>query len=276
MSYGGHLVTVATSDENLFVSSLTGGNPTWIGLNDLVQERVWTWMDSSVPSNVALWNPGLVGNTAVSDCVQISATTWTTVSCSTRLPFVCSRNIPNMDLLSGTTSNVGCGRLFTDPTLNTDPDVIGRYSLGQGYPGSVPMPKTQIAAGGKAWTFSPNEVGSGGILTVSVQGTGTPSQLVVTAHVSTCPVQGCWSPPPPPPSPPPEKKFFLWSAAETWSDSLAHPGNPMNVLRQVVDSKGSVRYQVIVSQTWSGSVPSTCDNVWIPSWRKVVEFYLVP
>jgi hypothetical protein len=41
-------------------------------------------------------------------------------------------------------------------------------------------------------------------------------------------------------------------------------------LRQVVDSKGTVGYQVIASQIWSSSVPSACDNVWIPSWRKVV------
>jgi hypothetical protein len=270
-TYGGHLVTVATYDENLFVNSLSNGRASWIGLNDQVQESVWTWMDSSVPSNVALWNPGLVGNTADKDCIQISATTWTAVACSTPLPFVCSMNIPNMDVLSGITTNVGCGRLGTNQTLSADPDVIGKYSLGQGYPGTVPVPNTQTAAGGKAWTFSPNEVGLGGILTLSAQGTGTPSKLVVTAQVSTCPIQGCWSPPPPPPAPPPEKKFFLWSAAETWSDTLTHPGNPMNMLKQVVDSKGTVGYQVIASQTWSSSVPSACDNAWIPSWKKVVK-----
>ncbi len=268
VSYGGHLVTIATNDENRFVSNLTGGRASWIGLNDIVQENVWTWMDSSVPSDISIWNPGLVSNAADRDCVQIS-TTWTAVSCSTPLPFVCSTNIPNMDVLSGITANVGCGRLEISQALSTDTDIIGRYSLGQGYPGMVPVPDTQTASGGRAWTFSPNEVGQGGILTVSAQGTGTPSKLLVTAQVSMCPLQGCWSPPPPPPPPPPEKKLFLWSSADTWSNTLAHPGNPMNVLKQVVDSKGAVGYRVISWQTWSSSVPSACDNVWIPPWIKV-------
>lgn len=274
MTYGGHLVTIATYEEYLFVLSLSQGRVSWIGLNDLVQESVWKWIDSSVPSNVALWNPGIYANSADNDCVRNSLNGWTASSCSIRLSFVCSMNIPNMDVLSGITKNVGCGRVVTDQTLSADPDVNGRYSLGQGYPGMVTVPNPQTAPGGAAWTFSPNEVGPGGILTLSAQGTGTPSKLVVTAQVSSCPVQGCWSPPPPPPAPPPEKEFFLWSAAETWVDSLAHPGNPMNVLRQVIDSKRTVRYQVIDSQKWSSSIPSACDNVWIPPWRKVVKCWM--
>jgi hypothetical protein len=270
-SYGGNLVTIASYDENLFVMNLTGGRASWVGLNDIVQENVWTWMDSSVPCNVALWNPGLVGNTAARDCVQISITSWTAMTCSTPTPFVCSMNIPNMDVLSGITDNTGCGQLVTNQMLSSDPDVVGTYSLGQGYPGQVPMPNTQTAAGGKGWTFSPNEGGVGGILTLSAQGTGAPSKLTVTAQVVTCPIQGCWLPPPPPPAPPPEKNFLLWSAAETWAGLLSHPGNPMNVLKQVVDSKGAVGYQVIASQTWTSSVPGACDNVWIPSWKKVIE-----
>jgi hypothetical protein len=263
-------VTVASYDENVFVNNLTSGRPSWVGLNDMFQEGVWTWMDSSVPSNIALWNPGIVGNTANKDCIHISVTGWVAITCSTPSPFVCSMNIPNLDVLSGITANAGCGQLVTNQMLSTDPDVIGRYSLGQGYPGMVPMPNTQTADGGKGWTFSPNDGGVGGILTLSVQGTGAPSKVVVTAQVVTCPIQGCWSPPPPPPAPPAEMSFFLWSAAETWAGLLSHPANPMNVLKQVVDSKGAVGYQVIAFQTWSSSVPSACDNVWIPPWKKVM------
>jgi hypothetical protein len=271
---GGHLATIASYDENLFVGRLSGGQMAWIGLNDRIKDGAWAWMDPLPSITFTGWSVGEPGNTADKDCVQINHPTtlparWGVIVCSTLRPFVCGTDTPNMDVLSGISTNVGCGQRIKNLTLSADSDIFGRYALGQGYPGSVPMPYFPEAAGGKSWTFSSDEDGSGGLLTVSAQGPGTTQRLLVTTEVATCPAAGCWPPPPPPPAPPPEKPFLLWSAAETWSGTRTHPGNPMNVLKQVVGSKGVTEYVVIASQEWAMNVPSACDNVWIPPWKKV-------
>ncbi len=192
--------------------------------------------------------------------------------CSTLRPFVCSTDTPNLDALSGIAANVGCGQRIKNLTLGSDPDIFGKYALGQGSPGNIPMPDFSEAAEGKSWTFSPDEDGFGGLLTVSAQGPGSPKKLLVTTAVGTCPAAGCWPPPPPPPAPPPEKPFLLWSDAETWRGTRNHPGNPLNVLKQVIKSKGVTEYVVIASQEWTMPVPSAHDNVWIPPWKKVSAY----
>jgi hypothetical protein len=274
---GGHLATIASYDENLFVGRLAGGRMAWIGLNDRAKEGTLAWMDPLLPSTFFGWSAGEPSNNADKDCVQINHPTtlsarWGVILCSNLRPFVCSTDSPNNDALSGLATNVGCGQRIRNLSLGSDSDIFGRYSLGQGYPGNVPMPDFPEATGGKSWTFSSDEDGTGGLLTVSAQGPGSPQRLLITTEVLTCPAAGCWPPPPPPPAPPPEKPFLLWSAAETWGGTRAHPGNPMNVLKQVIGSKGAIEYVVIAAQEWTMSVPSAHDNVWIPPWRKASAY----
>ncbi len=274
MDNGGRLATISSYDENLFVSRLAGGRAAWIGLSDRVLEGTWAWADPLLLSTFSGWSSGEPANTADKDCVQTNhptnlAARWAVIACATLRPYVCSADTPNADALAGMVPSAGCGQRVKNLTLGVDADIFGRYTLGQASPGSLPMPDFPEAAGGKAWTIASDEDGAGGLLTVSAQGPRTPQRLLVRTEVATCPATGCWPPPPPPPPPPPEKAFLPWSAAETWSGTRAHPGNPMNVLKQVVGAKGATEYVVIAAQEWDLNVPSAFDNVWIPPWKKV-------
>jgi hypothetical protein len=268
---GGRLATITSYDENLFVSRLAAGRAAWIGLNDRAVEGTWAWVDPLIPSRFMSWSSDPTNN-GDRDCVQINHGVqgrWGFLLCSSHRPYVCSTDAPNDDAFGGVATNLGCGQRVSNLSLRSDQDIFGRYTLGRGSPGSVFLPDFPEAAGGRTWTFSADEDGSGGMLTVAAQGPGIPQRLLLTTEVATCPATGCRSPPPPPPPPPPERQFFPWTSVETWSGTRAHPGNPMNVLRQVAGPKGAVEYVVISAQEWALNVPSANDNVWIPPWRKV-------
>ncbi len=139
------------------------------------------------------------------------------------------------------------------------------FTQGIGSPGAIAIP----GDGDARWTVSPDMDGTGGLITQLVQGVrGTHREYDVT--VRTCPAVGCYPPPPPPSPPPPDDNFVSWSANSTWSNLTGHVANPLNLVQYQVQRDGSVRAVLVRGQEWSAPVPSAHDNVWIPSWKKVV------
>jgi len=69
---GGHLVAISSQQEDQRVTELqaaVGGNPVWIGLNDLDQESSWEWTTGE-PVTYTNWAPGQPDNHCDEDCVQ--------------------------------------------------------------------------------------------------------------------------------------------------------------------------------------------------------------
>ena len=159
----------------------------------------------------------------------------------------------------------GCGEIGLVPNYQyLDYDVMALYNAGNAVPGRIPIPPH----GSGSWTVLEDEDGSGALITVLAQGAATPSVLSFEFLALPCPATGCW----PPPHAPPvvvESTFSLWSNAATWSGTVNHPANPLNVLGVVVGPKGAIEVVVTTSQTWEASLPSQGDNVWIPAWKKV-------
>jgi hypothetical protein len=165
-------------------------------------------------------------------------------------------------------ADLGCGRLTANASFSSlENDRKGAYTEGVGSAGMVAIPSD--ANGNAAWTFTPDVDGSGGLATHLVQApTATHRAFDVT--VRTCPAAGCFAPPPPPPPPPPENNFIPWNSSAAWANLTDHAANPLNTVTYTPLKDGSVRATVQSAQSWSGPVPSAYDNVWIPSWRKVV------
>jgi hypothetical protein len=51
---GGHLVTINDETEQKWLQAVFGGEPSWIGLNDIAQEGQWTW-DNGEPVTYTNW-----------------------------------------------------------------------------------------------------------------------------------------------------------------------------------------------------------------------------
>jgi hypothetical protein len=65
-----------------------------------------------------------------------------------------------------------------------------------------------------------------------------------------------------------EDTWLSWSDPATWADTLDHPANPLNLIAEE-DAKTS-KFIVIEKQTWRGALPGDGDDVWIPSWKRVL------
>ncbi|XP_015228616.1 PREDICTED: galactose-specific lectin nattectin-like [Cyprinodon variegatus] len=102
ISIGGNLASIHNADENIFVSELvqrvTGSSrDTWIGGYDAVTENTWLWSDGSSLEFVN-WYSNQPDNGHYSrnqHCMEINyaGQHWNDMPCSTRMPFVCSRNL---------------------------------------------------------------------------------------------------------------------------------------------------------------------------------------
>nr|XP_039270230.1 uncharacterized protein LOC120344952 [Styela clava] len=104
---GGTLVTLLTVDERDWVTTrlAIGTRPQkyWIGLTDLKQENVYSWIDGNdLDPAVANWKLGEPNDSNKEDCVEIWIEQiplmpydkkWNDKSCSAQLPFVCKRTI---------------------------------------------------------------------------------------------------------------------------------------------------------------------------------------
>ena len=60
---GGHLVTINDEMEQKWLQAVFGGQPSWIGLNDIAQEGQWTW-DNGEPLTYTNWGLQQPGDTS--------------------------------------------------------------------------------------------------------------------------------------------------------------------------------------------------------------------
>ena len=96
---GGHLASVNTpAIQEYVLDELTrrSMNSAWFGGNDIEEEGVWMWTDST-PWEFTSWGPGQPSNAnggGNQDCLQYDMEwKWDDVECSWNKPFVCGKNI---------------------------------------------------------------------------------------------------------------------------------------------------------------------------------------
>lgn len=118
------------------------------------------------------------------------------------------------------------------------------------------------------YTFTQDQDFYGGTHTMLIKGSNQHRKATIT--IKPCPAKGCPPPPPAPPPPPPDDFFSLWSAPSTWANLTSHLANPLNKLEEVSLGRRKYAYTVKEAQLWNASIPSANDNVWIPSWKKVL------
>ncbi|KAG7491230.1 hypothetical protein MATL_G00000810 [Megalops atlanticus] len=97
---GGHLASVHSSSENLFIQMLNVPHslrPSWVGGRDSVTEGHWEWIDKS-GFYYTQWNSGEPNDlNHAEDCLCINWRTeslgWNDYNCDKELPFVCARRL---------------------------------------------------------------------------------------------------------------------------------------------------------------------------------------
>ena len=96
----GHLASVHSEEENIFVASLAK-ETIWLGHHDLHQEGQWTWTDGTEfsYSNWAKGEPNNHGNNE--DCMEIASPTseekqWNDDVCTKQAKFVCKLSRGNL------------------------------------------------------------------------------------------------------------------------------------------------------------------------------------
>ena len=68
LAWGGDLATVTSLEENLLMyNTYNVGDECWIGLNDLVNEGTFVWVDGSI-STYRLWGVGEPSESGSEDC----------------------------------------------------------------------------------------------------------------------------------------------------------------------------------------------------------------
>ena len=63
---GGYLVTINDETEQKWLQSVLGGQPSWIGLNDIAQEGQWIW-DNGEPLTYTNWGLQEPGDTSIGE-----------------------------------------------------------------------------------------------------------------------------------------------------------------------------------------------------------------
>ena len=97
----GHLASVHSEEENIFVASLAIEG-LWLGLNDLHKEGQWSWTDGTSLgySNWARGEPNNVGNNE--HCMELPKSTdkqWNDGGCTSQRRFVCKLTKGNNNYL---------------------------------------------------------------------------------------------------------------------------------------------------------------------------------
>jgi C-type mannose receptor len=101
VAWGGHLVSIGSSDENAFLNGWTAelgltngdGQGIWVGGTDAQRDAVFQWVDGS-PFSFLGWAPGQPDNGAGVDCIEKrndGAGQWYDRRCTDSLRYVCER-----------------------------------------------------------------------------------------------------------------------------------------------------------------------------------------
>ncbi|XP_062382778.1 C-type mannose receptor 2-like [Sardina pilchardus] len=95
MAMGGHLASVHSRDELLFIKNLiqrvsSNVQRTWIGGTDAAQEGVWFWSDGS-RFDYTHWKTGEPNNRGgAENCIHLNGEYWNDISCEYSYSSVCS------------------------------------------------------------------------------------------------------------------------------------------------------------------------------------------
>ena len=91
--FQGHLASVHSEEENIFVASLAK-EKIWLGHHDLPKEEQWTWTDGTAftYNNWNIGEPNNAGNDE--DCTELYSPSskekyWNDIHCSRKFNFVC-------------------------------------------------------------------------------------------------------------------------------------------------------------------------------------------
>lgn len=90
VAWGGHLVSLGGPDEESFVRGLATGTY-WIGLNDLLADDIFTWVDGSSAS-YRHWSGGAPSGNPMFHCTSDDpASAWQLRRCRDSLAYACER-----------------------------------------------------------------------------------------------------------------------------------------------------------------------------------------
>lgn len=96
MSFGADLASVHDAEENLFLTLMVPNGANWIGLNDIGNEGVFTWVDGS-PLDYTNWVNGVPpGDNLDSNCVAVDTQgEWHAFNCTNSRPGFCEAPHPD-------------------------------------------------------------------------------------------------------------------------------------------------------------------------------------
>lgn len=97
-SWEGHLASITSNAENIRVGSITSSYyHTWIGLNDLANERNYVWVDGSTSEYRNWYDEAYF---SFNDCVSMKTGSgsyeWDDLNCLSKHASVCSQTIPGI------------------------------------------------------------------------------------------------------------------------------------------------------------------------------------
>ena len=91
---GSNLASIESQEENVYVQHRHNGDRAWIGLNDITNEGLFTWVDGS-PSKFRFWAPNQPNNYRGEDCVYTLGVQhgykWNDVNCSACHQYTCEK-----------------------------------------------------------------------------------------------------------------------------------------------------------------------------------------
>ncbi|WP_411024937.1 lectin-like protein, partial [Salmonella sp. s54836] len=139
IAWGGHLVTITSPTENTRLGSITTSfYDTWIGLNDIANERNYVWVDGSTSSYRNWYDQA---HFSFNDCASMTTGSgsyrWNDMNCVSKFASLCSQSIPVSinapeSLMS---TDIGANRITVswDSTslLNIQYYVIATKSIGE-------------------------------------------------------------------------------------------------------------------------------------------------
>ncbi|KAL0149184.1 hypothetical protein M9458_055511 [Cirrhinus mrigala] len=85
------LSTISSTEENLRLRQMLGGNHAWIGMhrNDTNMEQ-FIWSDGDLQTNFYQWKGGQpAAKDSNQDCVEVDGEGWADYGCNNHLPFFC-------------------------------------------------------------------------------------------------------------------------------------------------------------------------------------------